>query len=183
MKNVIYISLFLVAGTIWSQEKPKNVSEKTIVKTVNTNDGSKINAKEIKVTTREEQNIEFASADENKIDKDIVVSPVKVKKTIKINDDMDNSFNSKSEVTYYEYEGQHYNFSKVNNGFSVLVENNDTPNNFGNIVKFNRENHYLFQNDNDTGIGYFNEDGSFTIEYYDSDTGTITRQEFLLIMK
>ena len=119
MKNVIYISLFLVAGTIWSQEKPKNVSEKTIVKTVNTNDGSKINAKEIKVTTREEQNIEFASADENKIDKDIVVSPVKVKKTIKINDDMDNSFNSKSEVTYYEYEGQQYNFSKVNNGFSV----------------------------------------------------------------
>ena len=183
MKNVIYICLFLFVGTIWAQEEPKNVSEETIVKTVKTNNGSKINEKKIKVTTREEQNIEFATEDADKRDKDVVDSPIKVKKTIEIHDEMDNSFSSKSEIAYYEYGGKQYNFNKVNNGFSVLVENNETPDNFGNIVKFKRENHYLFQNGDDTGIGYFNKDGSFTIEFYDSNSGVVTSQEFLLIKK
>ena len=41
-------------------------------------------------------------------------------------------------MAYYEFEGQQYNFKKVNNGFSVLVENNETPDSFGNIVKANK---------------------------------------------
>lgn len=183
MKNVIYICLFLFAGTMWAQEAPKNVSEETVVKTVKTNNGSKIVEKKVKVTTREEQKIEFAQEDDHKRDKDIVLSPVKVNKTIETHDDMDNSFHSKTEIAYYEYEGKRYNFKKVNTGFSVLVDNNETPDNFGEIVKFKRENHYLFQNGNDTGIGYFNEDGSFTIEYYDKNTRTVTSQEFILIKK
>lgn len=183
MKNVIYTLIFLFVANVWAQQTPKNVSEESTVKTVKTNNGSGIVEKKVKVTTREEQKIEFAEKDANKTDKDVVNSPVKVNKTIEIDNDFDNSFDSKTEVTYYEFEGQQYNFKKVNNGFSVLVENNETPDSFGNIVKFKRENHYLFQNGNDTGIGYFNEDGSFTIEYYDKDTRTVTSQEFILVKK
>ena len=183
MKNVIYALIFLFVANVWAQQTPKNVSEESTVKTVKTNNGSGIVEKKVKVTTREEQNIEFAEKDANKRDKDVVNSPVKVNKTIEIDNDFDNSFDSKTEVAYYEFEGQQYNFKKVNNGFSVLIENNETPDSFGNIVKFKRENHYLFQNGNDTGIGYFNEDGSFTIEYYDKDTRTVTSQEFILIKK
>ena len=173
MKKLIYICLFLFAGNIIAQEKPKNVSEESTLKTV----------KKIKVTTREEQNIEFDKKDDKKRDKDVVNSPVKVNKIIEIDNDKDNSFDSKTEVGYYEFEGKQYNFKKVNNGFSVLVENNEAPDNYGNIVKFKKENHYLFQNGNDNGIGYFNEDGSFTIEYYDKKTKTVTSQEFILIKK
>lgn len=183
MKNVIYTLIFLFVANVWAQQTPKNVSEESTVKTVKTNNGSGIVEKKVKVTTREEQNIEFAEKDANKRDKDVVNSPVKVNKTIEIDNDFDNSFDSKTEVAYYEFEGQQYNFKKVNNGFSVLVENNETPNSFGNIVKFKRENHYLFQKGNDTGIGYFNEDGSFTIEYYDKDMRTVTSQEFILVKK
>lgn len=183
MKNVMYTLIFLFVANVWAQQTPKNVSEESTVKTVKTNNGSGIVEKKVKVTTREEQNIEFAEKDVNKRDKDVVNSPVKVNKTIEIDNDFDNSFDSKTEVAYYEFEGQQYNFKKVNNGFSVLVENNETPDNFGNIVKFKRENHYLFQNGNDTGIGYFNEDGSFTIEYYDKETRTVTSQEFILVKK
>jgi len=183
MKNVIYTLIFLFVANVWAQQTPKNVSEESTVKTVKTNNGSGIVEKKVKVTTREEQNIEFAEKDANKTDKDVVNSPVKVNKTIEIDNDFDNSFDSKTEVAYYEFEGQQYNFKKVNNGFSVLVENNETPDSLGNIVKFKRENHSLFQNGNDTGIGYFNEDGSFTIEYYDKDTRTVTSQEFILVKK
>ncbi|WP_308991895.1 hypothetical protein QLS71_016550 [Mariniflexile litorale] len=183
MNNIIYAFAFLFATSIWAQEKPKNISEESTVKTVKTNNGSGIVEKKIKVTTREEQDIEFAQKDENKRDKDVVDSPVKIKKTIEVDDDMGDSYDSKKETMYYEFEGKQYGFQKVDNGFSVLNTSNEIPGAYGNIVKFNRENHYLFQNGNDTGIGYFNEDGSFTIEYYDKNTRTVTSQEFILVQK
>ncbi|MEN3324078.1 hypothetical protein VP395_10090 [Mariniflexile soesokkakense] len=184
MKKIIYTCLFLFSCSIWAQETPKNVSEESTIKTVKTNNGSGIVERKIKVTTREEQDIEFAQKDENKRDKDIVDSPVKVKKTIEIDNDMGSSYDSKTEIGYYEFNGRQYGFKKVDNGFSVLLNDHETQKSYGNIVKFNRDNHYLFQNSNDdTGIGYFNEDGSFTIEYYDKDTRTVTSQEFILIEK
>lgn len=179
----MYACLILVAGNVWAQDKPKNVSEESTIKTVKTNNGSEITEKKIKVTTREEQDIEFAHKDENKRDKDVVNSPVKVKRTIEVDDDKGNSYDSKTEISYYEFNGNQYGFRKVENGFSVLVNDTDTPNSYGNIVKFNRDNHYLFQKGNDTGIGYFNEDGSFTIEFYDKNTQTVTSQEFILMQK
>jgi hypothetical protein len=181
MKNAIYICLLFLAGNIWAQEKPKNVSEESTVKTIKTNNGSGIVEKKIKVTTRSEQGIEFDENDENNRDKDIVDSPVKIKKTVEIDNDFDNSYDSKTETSYYEFNGKQYNFTKVDTGFSVLIDNNESPNKYGNIVRFNRKNHYLYKNGNDTGIGYFNQDGSFTIEYYDKDTGSVISQEFILI--
>lgn len=179
----MYACLFLFVGSIWAQEEPKNISEESTVKTVKKNDGSGIVEKKIKVTTREEQDIEFAQKDKNKRDKDVVKSPVKVKKTIEIDNNRGNSYDSKTEIGYYEFNGKQYGFKKVATGFSVLEKELETPNNYGNIVKFNRDNHYLFQNGNDTGIGYFNEDGSFTIEFYDKNTRTVTSQEFILVEK
>ncbi len=179
----MYACLFLFVGSIWAQEEPKNISEESTTKTVKTDDGTEVVEKKIKVTTREEQDIEFAEKDKKKRDKDIVKSPVKVKKTIEIDNDRGNSYDAKTEIGYYEFNGKQYGFKKVDTGFSVLEKDHETPINYGNIVKFNRDNHYLFQNGNDTGIGYFNEDGSFTIEFYDKDTKTVTSQEFILVEK
>lgn len=179
----MYACLFLFVGNIWAQEEPKNVSEESTTKTVKTDNGTEVVEKKIKVTTREEQDIEFAEKDKNKRDKDVVKSPVKVKKTIEIDNDRGNSYDSKTEIRYYEFNGKQYGFKKVDTGFSVLEKDHETPNNYGQLIKFNRENHYLFKNGNDTGIGYFNDDGSFTIEYYDKKTKTVTSQEFILVEK
>ena len=131
MKHVIYICLLLFAGNAWTQEKPKNISEESTIKTVKTNNGTDIVEKKVKVTTRSEQGIEFAAEDENKRDKDVVNSPVKIKKTIEIDNDMGNSYDSKTEIGYYEFNGKQYGFKKVENGFSVLVKDNETPINYG----------------------------------------------------
>ncbi|CAH8285956.1 hypothetical protein EV196_106159 [Mariniflexile fucanivorans] len=181
MKNIIYACLFLFTGSIWAQEKPKNISEESTIKTVKTNDGSGIVEKKIKVTTRSEQGIEFDEQDENKRDKNVIDSPVKVKKTIEVDNDIGSSYDSKTEIGYYQFDGKQYGFKKVDNGFSVLLNDDDSPS--GNIVKFNKENHYIYQNGNDTGIGYFNEDGSFTIEYYDQNTRKVISQDFILQQK
>lgn len=178
MKNVIYICLLLLAGSVFAQEKPKNVSEEVKTTTIKVDNGTEVKEKKVKVTTRKEQTIEFDKKDKNQKDSDIVESPVKVEKTIEIDNDGDNSYDSKVEVGFYEFEGKRYHFKKMNNGFLVSTENKQNPNDFGNIVRFNRENHYLFRNADTIGIGYFNPQGNFVIEYYDKKTGELVSQEF-----
>ncbi|WP_372754960.1 hypothetical protein [Mariniflexile sp.] len=178
MKKLLYASVFLFATSIYAQEPVKNISEESTIKTVKTNNGSEIVEKKIKVTTRQEQGIEFAEKDIDKRDKDVVNSPVKITKTIEVDGDKGNSYESKTEIAYYEFEGKQYGFKKVDNGFSVLSTTSELPE--GNIVKLNKSNHYIYQNGDDTGVGYFNEDGSFTIEYFDKKTGAITSQTYTL---
>lgn len=181
MKKLIYICLLLLAGNAFAQDKPKNVSEEEKTKTIKVDNGTEVIEKKIKITKREDQDIEFDKKDKNKRDKDIMESPVKVKKTIEIDNDKDRSYDSKVEVGYYEFEGKRYNFKKMNNGFLVSTENKQNPNDFGNIVRFNKDNHYLFHNAETTGIGYFNPDGNFIIEYYDKRSGELVSQEFMAI--
>jgi hypothetical protein len=119
MKNVIYICLLLLAGSVFAQEKPKNVSEEVKTTTIKVDNGTEVKEKKIKVTTRKEQNIEFDEKDKNKRDSEIVESPVKVKRTIEIDNNGDNSYDSKVEVGFYEFEGKRYNIKKNNNGFLV----------------------------------------------------------------
>lgn len=173
--------MFFLAGNVFAQEKPKNVSEEVETKTIKVNNGREVVEKKVRVTTTEEQSIVFDEKDKNKKDKDIVESPVKVKKTIEIDDDKDNSYDSKVEVGFYEFEGKRYHFKKMNNGFLVSTENKQNPNDFGNIIRFNKENHYLFRNADTFGIGYFNPQGNFVIEYYDKKTGELVSQEFMEI--
>ncbi len=171
--------MLLLAGPVFAQEKPKNVSEEVKTTTIKVDNGTEVKEKKIKVTTRKEQSIELDEKDKNKMDQDIVESPVKVKRTIEIDDDGDNSYDSKVEVGFYEFEGKRYHFKKMNNGFLVSSENKENPNDFGNIVRFNKENHYLFRNAETIGIGYFNTEGNFIIEYYDKKSGELVRQEFM----
>jgi hypothetical protein len=179
MKNLFYICLFLFAGTAFAQEKTKNVSEETTVKTIKTNNGEKITENKVKVTTREEQNIEFDEKDKDKRDKDVVNSPVKVLKTLEIDDDKDNFYDSKVEIGFYEFEGTRYNFTKSETGF--LIHKNEDAFNFGKALRASEKNHYLFKSDDKTGVGYFNDKGNFAVEYYNNDTGKLEKEEFIMV--
>lgn len=178
MKNIIYICLIMFAGHMSAQVKPKNISEESVVKTTTTDNGSEVVEQKIKLTTRSEQAIEFAEEDKDKTDKAVIESPVKFNQTLEINGHADTTYNSKTEIDYYEFNGNRYGFKKVDNGFSVSSDNKEIPT--GNLVKFNRENHYIYQNGSETGIGYFTNDGSFIIEYYDVKTGKIKTQNFIM---
>lgn len=171
----------MFAGIAIAQEKPKNVSEETTVKTTKTNDGSKITESKVKVTTREEQNIEFEEGDKNKTDKDIIETPVKVTNTLEVDNDKDQYYDSKVEISHYEYDGHKYNFSKDENGFLITTDANDNTLNIGNAIRASRENHYLFRDENRTGVGYFNKEGNFAVEYYNPNTGTLEKEVFILV--
>lgn len=181
MKNLIYICLFLFAGTIMSQEKPKNVSEETTVKTTKTNNGEKITESKVKVTTREEQNIEFDEKDKNKTDQNIIDSPTKITKTLEIDDNKNQAYDSKVEIAYYEFDGRKYNFTKNDTGFLITSDNKNDAFKSGSIIKASKENHYLFNAENHTGIGYFNSEGNFITEYYNPKTGVLEKEVFILV--
>lgn len=169
MKNIMYIVAFLAFSYSNAQTQPKNVSEETTVKTTKINQGDRILENKVKVTTREEQAIEFNENDENKRDKDIVQSPVKITKIVEVNND---GTNSKTEVGYFEFDGKRYFSNKTNN---------DLLQSSAQITKFQKENYYLFQNANYSGIGYFDDQGNFIVEYSDKDGGQVKMQRFELV--
>ncbi|MFG6687025.1 hypothetical protein ACGK9U_10610 [Mariniflexile sp. HNIBRBA6329] len=169
MKKIACMIAFLAFGYTYSQVEPKNVSEETTVKTTKINNGDKVFENKVKVTTREEQAIEFDEKDKNKRDKDIVPTPVKVTKIVEV---ANNNKNSKTELGYFEFNGNRYYSNKGGNDFFKANAE---------ITSFKKENHYLFQNKNYVGIGYFDADGNFIVEYSDKMNGEVRTQEFKLV--
>ncbi len=169
MKKIMYMVAFLAFGHAFAQTQPKNVSEETTVKTTKINNGDKILENKVKVTTREEQTIEFNENDKNKRDKDIVETPVMVTKIVEVKND---DTTTKTEVGYFEFDGKRYYSNKANNDFLQPSAQ---------ITKFKKENYYLFQNNNYTGIGYFDEEGNFIVEYSDKTGGNVKMQKFELV--
>lgn len=80
MKNLIYLSVMLLCSGIMAQERPKEIKQETVVKTVKVNDGETISEKKFKVVTREEADVELDENDAEKVNQNRVMSNVKVKK-------------------------------------------------------------------------------------------------------
>ncbi|WP_418509920.1 hypothetical protein [Corallibacter sp.] len=183
MKTLLYITAFMFMISVHAQEKPKNVSEETNIKTVKINDGKKITEKKVKLTTREEQQVELAEEDKNKVNQTMVDSPSKVTKTLEVDNDGDAFYDSKFETAHYEFNDKVYNFKKNSEGFLVSTKSKSDMSPLGNIIKSSKENHYFFKTNDYSGIGYFTDSGNFTIEYYDTNTNKLVKQDFILIKK
>lgn|SRR5690554_652704 len=180
MKNVLYIVVLMFTTVIFAQNKPKNVSEETTTKTIKVDDGSQVLEQKVKITTREEQQIELDAKDKNKVNQDIVSSPSKVTQTIEVATEKDPMYDSKTETIYYNYNDESYIFKKNNKGFLVSELASDSEMNFGNVLRTSRANNYYFVSDDYTGIGHFDSNNNFVIEYYDASKEAIVRKVFNL---
>ena len=127
MKNLLYVIAFLVPTVFFAQEKPKNVSEETTTKTITVDDGKEVVEKQVKVTTREEQQVELAESDKNKVNQQVVPSPSKVTQTVEVDVEVDDDpyYDSISESVFYTYDNDNYVFKKNNNGFLVSETDSD----------------------------------------------------------
>ncbi|WP_223034451.1 hypothetical protein [Hanstruepera marina] len=181
MKNLIYISVFLISGALFAQEKPKDMSETTEVKTVKINNGEKVVENKIKVTTKEEKKIKLDKADAGKVNQDMVIHDDKtVTKTIAIDNDNDPFYDSEIELVTYIRNGKEYDFIKKSNGFSVT--SNSSKSVFGNALKTSLDDrYYIFNNKDYSGIGYFTDEGNFVIEYYDTESNSLMTTKFMTL--
>lgn len=180
MKHILYATIFLVTSVFYAQVTPKNISEETTTKTIKVDDGKKVSEKTMKVTTREEQDIKFDESDYGKTDKDIILTPTKVTQTTEIDDETNPYYNSKVEVIYYKYNNGDYVFKRNENGFLVSAVNSDLLTDFGHVINTSRSNNYVFKSKDYSGVGYFDSNNNFVIEYYDVNKNSVVKEIFTL---
>lgn len=180
MKNLLYIAVFMVPTVFFAQEKPKNISEETTTKTITVDDGKEVVEKKVKITTREEQQLELDDNDKNKVNQEVVSSPSKVTQIVEVDDDLDPYYDSKIKTIHYSYNNNPYVFKRNTNGFLVseVVSNSETD--FGKVMTTSRSNNYVFKSNDYNGIGYFDSNNNFVVEYFDTSKNAIVKKVFTL---
>jgi hypothetical protein len=129
----------------------------------------------VKVTTKKEQEIKTVQRKGNTPDGDKVETPVKVTKTIEISSDSD-PFNGNTEkIVYYNYNDEKYSFTSDNDGFLMTLPENDS---YGQARKSASNHFYLMTISGHQGVGYFDSNGNFVVEYYDKDNDMMVMQSY-----
>ncbi|WP_158850066.1 hypothetical protein [Algibacter sp. L1A34] len=174
MKNYIYIVVLLICGTAMAQEKPKDIKEETIEKTVKYNNGEEVTESKLKVISRETSSIELSMDDMEKVNQERIASTKKVETMVMVDDDLDPDYDLLSKETHFVSDDKNFKFSPNDGGFNIVFDNND--NEFvvvGKAWSTKNPGSYIVKGETYNGIGYLTEKGEFVVEYYNSDSESI----------
>lgn len=179
MKRTIFAFAILICGTAMAQEKPTEVKKETAVKKVKFKDEGETKEGKIKVVSTETSNVKLDSTDTNKINQDRVAARKKVTTTVMIDNDTDSAYDILSTETYYINADKSYKFSPDESGFMMALGND--KNEFVEIGKAwnsKKSGSYVIKGKTYSGIGYFDKNGNFIVEYYDEDSESIKTETF-----
>lgn len=160
--------LALAAFTTGFAQENKNEKQETVVtKTaVKSEIGTDVSTKAI--TKTEKQVITLADEDVNQINQTMVMEPTKV------NTDVN-----------YGYDGNRYKFisQKDENGYRLMtVKDNATEEDYAIIKPTSQKGYYILSKDGSSSFGYFNAEGNFVVERYDTEKDAIISDIYLLEM-
>ncbi len=179
MKNLAYALAILICGTAMAQEKPTEVKKETEVRTVKYNDGDTTREGKIKVVSKETAHVKLDKTDANKVNQDRVAATKKVQTTVMIDNDKDTAYDVLTKETYYINANDEYKFSPDESGFMIALNNQkDEFVEIGKAWMTHAPGRYIVKGEVYDGIGYFNEDGSFVIEYYDEASKSIKSKTY-----
>ena len=180
MKKLAILFALVISASAFAQEKPKEVKEETEIKTVKIKEGNDTKEHKLKVVTRETANVELDARDRKKVNQDRVEAPKKVEKKVFVDNDDDNSYDLLSKETYYIIGDEKYRFTPNNNGFDIAF-NRDAEKfvKVGKVWATSNDGYYLLNGQLHNGIGYFDKDGNFTIEYYNKETDKIEVKTYM----
>lgn len=179
MKNLIYIfSLLIGLGAYAQNNNPVDVTEETTVKTVKEKVNGKIVEKKIKVKTLQTQEVKIDPKYRYDLNGKRMDTPIKVTKTIQVDKDNDVAYDTKTKVTYYKFKDKDYSFIPDEQGFVVSVKEGDKDVTFGTARYSAKNMSYIFTTDTYTGVGYFDENKTFVIEYFDGKSDGLVTKEF-----
>lgn len=176
MKNLIYLfSLLMITGLSAQENTPIDKTKETKTKTVKVDKNGKSIENKVKVTTTKEQAVLTTPKENSKIDNNRVYPEIKVTKTISIDNDKDPFYDSKESIVYYTNAKGKFAFSKEQNGFSIKDAKNQS---YGSAFKSINNAYYILNTDHYSGVGYFNDEGQFVVEYYNDDLDMLIEEEF-----
>lgn len=176
MKRIIYVlSLLMVTGVYAQEKKPIDKTKQTETKTVKVKKDGKTIENKVKVTTTKEQAVVTKPKKNSEIDNNRVYPEVKVTKTISVDNDNDPFYDSKDKIVYYTNTDGKFAFSQDDKGFNIMDANKKS---MGYAAKSAKNAYYILNTDNYSGVGYFNDQGDFVVEYYNAELGMLVEKEF-----
>ncbi|TYP99321.1 hypothetical protein C7447_102643 [Tenacibaculum adriaticum] len=168
MRNLI-LSAIMLSGTMLCAQTDKMVTTK-VKKETNVSDNGVIYNTKVKVVTEKTKNTQFDPAQKHQLNQDRVASPVSVTKTVMIDNDMDPFYDKTTQIKYYNFKGKKYGFHVNKNSLLITyrVDNKDISS--ARAIKSKYNNYYVINGKDFNGVGYFNKDNDFVVEYYDQKT-------------
>ncbi|ALJ04198.1 hypothetical protein APS56_03120 [Pseudalgibacter alginicilyticus] len=180
MKILILATLTLfISLSVSGQVKPKEIKEEIEVKTIKVNNGEKITENKVRVITREEADIELDENDAQKVNQNRIKANVKVNKTISVDNDSDNNYDTQSTALYYKIGNNQYQFVPNENGFDIGINNN--PSDFKKLESAwhsSSKGHYIINGEFYNGLGYFDDENNLIVDYYNENTNKVETKTY-----
>ncbi|MBQ0767678.1 MAG: hypothetical protein KBT58_00190 [Bizionia sp.] len=178
MKKIFFIITLVFGSYTFAQTKPVDKMETTQIKTETVNENGALVTKKVKVVTKKEQEVRTAPLKPGEIDAPMIETPTKVTKTISVDTNNNDHFENVSKISYYTFNNQTYGFKSTNSGFVVSHTSDTTEGIFGTARRTQNNKVYVITMSDYSGVGYFNPENDFVIEYYDSDKGIMQQRSF-----
>ncbi|NCT15872.1 MAG: hypothetical protein GW774_11480, partial [Flavobacteriales bacterium] len=127
-----------------------------------------------KVITKETSDITLDDDDINKVNQNRLKSDIIVEKTVMIDNDADSKYDVLSKQTFYKLGDSGYRFSPNKKGFDIdFSSENAKFKQVGNAWNTSSNQYYIVNESMYSGIGHFDANGNFVIEYYNKDLDVV----------
>lgn len=166
---------FLIVSSAFAQNAPIETTNETIIKKVKIENQDDVITNKVRVETTKEQLVMTDSSFGSSTNADRVFPKVKVTKTINIDNDKDPFYDSDAIIQYYILNDDTYEFKTNNKGFTIFKNNMDP---FAMATRSNSGQFYFLTMEPYTGVGYFDENSNFIVEYFNSETGINITETF-----
>lgn len=175
MKKILII-IALVFGLTMNAQTNKNVSKETKTTTTTVSDGEqdKKVVKTEQVTTH--QNVEVKDAHSKKLNKDLKPTPTQVTQTTTVSGDGIPT-QEIGRTTYYELNGRRYSFISDKTGYRV---SSPTVKDYAVITRTTNDGTtYTYTVKGNNSKAYFDANGNFVVETYNTKTKTTTKEIYM----
>lgn len=179
MKTILLTiaTVFAFSANTFAQA-PKNVKSetKTTITTIKDSEGEKKLVKTEK--TQEVQKVTLGDEKSNTLNiPQDVNSKVDVTKTTEISIDGKVQEVNVDRSAYYMMDGQKYQMQSDKSGYTLTSPDSKSKG----ILRKTSNNNYIYVNDNKVAVGFYDTDGNFILETYDSKSDTMKREKFEIV--
>ena len=176
MKTIITSLAIFLALNIQAQNKNVQTEVKTTVTTIKDSEGEK---KLIKSeVTKEEQKVGVEVDKERAGTKNIPMAnnPVEVTKATAINADGKTKVVDVERSTYYVNNGKRYEMKSDEGGYRMTLPEQK----YNAVLRKTSNNNYIYYNKNKYALGYFDAEGNFILETYNSKSDKISVEKYTI---
>lgn len=176
MKTIITTLAIVFALTIQAQNKNVQTEVKTTITTIKDSEGEK---KLIKSeVTKEEQKVGVEVEKERPGTKNIPMAnnPIEVTKATAINADGKTKVVDVERSTYLMNNGKRYELLSDEGGYTMK----QSEGKFNAVLRKTSNNNYIYYNKNKYALGYFDAEGNFILETYNTKSDKITVEKYTI---